>query len=168
VNRPGRRGAALVVLQDVLVDLLEQQAQHEEDQPGQQERPNDEPGHPAAPPRPEAQRRRPLQVADVELPRPVHPVEQRPQAPVEADERVALEEVLRLLDVGQLELIARDRVAQLAERQEAVTDDAVEQLGDHLVERGPLDRAGRRQADVFHRRDQHRGEAARGPASSLE
>src|SRR5262245_24893493 len=62
--------------------------------------------NPAAQSRAKLQRSGPLQEPQVELAWPVDAVEQRRQAPVEAEERVAPEEFLWIGDVGQFQIIA--------------------------------------------------------------
>src|SRR5262249_3048592 len=57
--------------------------------------------------RAETECREAFEPAQVELAGPIHTVEQRRQAAVEAQERVAADELLRLDQVRQLELVAR-------------------------------------------------------------
>ena len=61
-------------------------------------------------------------------------VQEACQPAVETQERVATDEVLRIGQVRQLELVARDGIAQIAEREEPVSEDAVEQFLHHFEE----------------------------------
>ena len=56
------------------------------------------------------------------------------QPPIGLDQRVAAEELAGAAQVRQFQLIARQGVAQVAHRQVAVVDNAVEQLLNQLVE----------------------------------
>ena len=90
-----------------------------------------------------------FQQAQVDLAAPVDAVEQGCQAAVEPQQGIAADEVLRIGQVRELELIARQGVAQVAERQKAVFQDAVEQFVGQFQEGGALKRTARRQANVF-------------------
>ena len=75
----------------------------------------------------------PLEPAQVDLAAAVDAVERDRQLAVEADERVAAHQFAGAFQVGQLELVARDGVAQVAHVQVAVLGHAVEQLFGQLV-----------------------------------
>src|SRR5207237_5697171 len=74
-----------------------------------------------------------LQPPQIELTAPVNAFQQGGQAAVESQERVSLPEGVRICQVGEFELIAGNRIAQIREREEAVLGDPVQQLLDHFV-----------------------------------
>src|SRR5579872_6586047 len=67
-----------------------------------------------------------LEDAQINFAAAINAVEQRRQPAVEPQKRVAANEILRISQVGQLEAIAGQGVAQIAEGQKAVGEDAVE------------------------------------------
>ena len=71
------------------------------------------------------------------------------EAAVGADQLVAEEELAGPGQVGQLELVAGDGVAQVAHAEEAALDDAVEQLFNQLVAAHPFGVVGGLQADLL-------------------
>ena len=103
---------------------------------GRQERPaerqEDVAGQPPAGLGAERPRRQPLQPAGVELAPPVHAVQLRRQPPVEPQQQVAAQVLVRAAQVRELHLPAGDRVADVGEGQEPGRRDAVEQLLDGL------------------------------------
>ena len=86
----------------------------------------------------EVERGQPLQPAGVGLGPAVHPVELGRQPAVEPQQRVAVDVLVRPAQVGQFHLPAGDRVPHVPERQEPGRRDAVEQLLDGLLQRGPF------------------------------
>ena len=70
------------------------------------------------------------------------------QPPVEAEERVAAPVGIWIGEIGQFELVPRNRVPQVGECEEAVLRDTVEQFLDDLLERHLLGRIGGHQPDI--------------------
>ncbi len=86
----------------------------------------------------EGQRARPLQSAEVDLAAMVHAVKCAGQLVVGTQERIAPEEFPRAGEVRQLDRVPGDRVAEVADPEEAADHDQVEQLLDQLPRRRAL------------------------------
>src|SRR5262249_51596002 len=104
---------------------------------------------PAADHRPEEQRRQPLQPAQVDLAAVVDAVQLYRKLAVETDQLIAQQHGVGPADIGQLELIAGDRVAQVAHRQEAALGDTIEHVLDDLLARDLLGVIRGAEADVL-------------------
>src|SRR5262249_14104593 len=90
----------------------------------------------------EEERAQPVEESEVDLGVPVDAGERAAEAPVHAEERVARDE-LAGAEVVELELVARQGVADVADAEEAALERAVAQLGDELVARDPLGQVAR-------------------------
>src|SRR5205823_10808618 len=75
-----------------------------------------------------------FQPAQIELPPAVNAFHERCQPAVQAEQGITTPEGVRIRQIGDLELVARQRVAQIRKAEEPVLRDPVEQLLDHLVE----------------------------------
>ena len=98
----------------------------------------------------------PLQPAEVDLAAMVDAIEGDGQFRVGAEQGIAAEELARPGQVGQLQPVAGQRVAEIAQGEEAAVHDAVEQLLDDLVAGHALDIGARLQAGLVERAEKQR------------
>ena len=96
--------------------------------------------------RAEGDRAAALEKAQVDLSAAVDAVEGRGEAIVELEHRIAACELARAGEIVELQVTARDRVAELAERQEPAEDDVIDELVHELLRRHALGDALRNQA----------------------
>ena len=98
---------------------------------------------------------------------PVDSLHQRRQPAVETQEWIAEPVGRRVGQIGQLELVARQGVAQIGKAEEAILGDPVEQFLDHLALGHLLGGTGGIEADVVEGVAQHRPKALAQPFLAL-
>ena len=112
----------------------------------------------ATQPRAEPQRTGPLHPAHVELAAAIDAVQGRGQPPIGAEQLVAAENAEGPRQVGQLEIVARYPVAQVAHRQEPAVADLIEQFLDQFFSRHSLGQVLRSQLYLVQRGGNDRAE----------
>ncbi len=99
----------------------------------------------------EGQGTEPLWPSQIDFAAAVDAVERGGELPVGLQQLVAQQKLADAGQVGQLEVVARQRVAQIAHGQEAPIDDAIQDLVDQFLASNPLGRTLREQFDNVQR-----------------